>query len=64
MSTSVFIRGEDYAVRSRLLDDDLAIWINTSEATIALTLTVPQIDQLIATAQAARALILAQAVTA
>lgn len=64
MSTSVFIHGEYNEVRSRLLDDDLAIWIDTSDATIALTLTVPQIDQLIATAQAARALILAQAVTA
>lgn len=66
MSTSLFIHGEDRCVESRLMDDDNdgTVWVRTAHHTVALTLTVPQLDELIAAAQASRALLVAQAVTA
>ncbi|QWF19270.1 hypothetical protein [Lysobacter capsici] len=63
MSTSVFINGEYRAVGTRLVDDtEPTIWIETPGSRVSLTLTLPQLDQHIAVAQAARALLVAQAV--
>lgn len=64
MSTSLHILGEDRRVESRLMDDDGTVWVRTAHETVSLTLTVEQFDQLIAAAQAARAQLVAQAVSA
>jgi len=65
MSARIHILGEDRIVESCLMDDDDGtVWVRTARETVSLTLTVSQLDELIAAAQAARALLVAQAVAA